>query len=160
MCDTDSRYQERKAARKLLWRWGNYVSKINRLEQERAAAQKWADDARETLRAQKLTGMPGGSGKKSDLADVVASVERMETNYRKLVQQVENESADLIRLRNCIEELVAQLDPIQEKIIAYRYIDGHSWQFIAMKTQYDESQARRIERQAVDFIAGHILLEN
>lgn len=160
MLNTDNRYQERKAARKLLWKWGNYVNKINRLEQERAAAQKWADDARETLHAQNLTGMPGSGGKKSDLADVVASVERMEANYRKLVLQVESESADLIRLRNCMEELVAQLDPIQEKIIAYRYIDGHGWQFIAMKTRYDESQARRIERQAVDFIAKHILVEN
>lgn len=152
---TDNRYQERKAARKLLWRWGNYVSKINRLEFERAEAQKWADNARETLHAQNLSGMPG-SGRKSDLADVVASVERMEANYKKLVLQVEAESADLIRLRNCIEELVAQLTPVQEKIIAYRYIDGHTWQFIALKTQYDESQARRIERQAVDFIAEHI----
>lgn len=94
------------------------------------------------------------------MADVVASVERMEANYRQLVFQVENESADLIRLRNCIEELVAQLEPIQEKIIAYRYVDGHTWQFIALKTQYDESQARRIERQAVDFIAEHIRIEN
>lgn len=157
MHTTDNRYQERKVARKLLWKWGNYVSKINRLEEERKEAQKWADNARETLHAQNLTGMPGG-GKKSDLADVVASVERMEANYRKLVLQVEAESADLIRLRNCIEELVAQLNPMQEKIIAYRYIDGHTWQFISFKTQYDESQARRIERQAVDFIAQHIQL--
>lgn len=101
--------------------------------------------------------MPGGGNKSSDLSDVVASVERMEQNYRRLVQQIEEESADLIRLRNCIEELVAQLSPVQEKIIAYRYIDGHSWQFIAMKTRYDERQARKIETQAVDFIAKHIV---
>ena len=119
-------------------------------------AQKWADNARETLHAQNITDMPGGGSKNSDLADVVASVERMEQNYRKLVRQIEEESADLIRLRNCIEELVAQLSPIQEKIIAYRYIDGHSWKFIAMKTRYDERQARRYEEQAVDFIAEHI----
>lgn len=121
-------------------------------------AQKWADDARETLHAQNITGMPGG-GKRTDLADVVASVVRMEQNYRNLVLQIETETADLIRLRNCIEELVMQLTPIQEKIITYRYIDGRSWQYIAFKTQYDESQARRIERQAVDFITDHISLE-
>lgn len=154
----NNRYQERKAARKLLWRWGNYVSKIKRLEEEHAEARKWADNARETLHAQNLSGMPR-SGKRTDLADVVASVERMEANYRKLVLQIETESADLIRLRNCIEELVAQLNPMQEKIITYRYIDDRSWQFIAFKTGYDESQARRIERKAVDFIAEHIELE-
>ena len=102
--------------------------------------------------------MPRG-GRKSDLSDVVAIVERMEKNYSNLIVKIEEESADLIRLRNCMEELVARLSPIQEKIIAYRYIDGHSWQFIAMKTNYDESTARRIERQAVDFIAEHIQLE-
>lgn len=155
---TDNRYQERKAARKLLWRWGNYVSKINRLEEEHQEAQKWADNARETLHAQNLSGMPR-SGKRTDLADVAASVERMEANYRKLVLQIEAETTDLIRLRNCMEELIAQLSPVQEKIITYRYIDSRSWQFIAFKTGYDESQARRIERQAVDFISDHILLE-
>lgn len=102
--------------------------------------------------------MPGG-GKRTDLADVVASVERMEENYRRLVKQIEAESADLIRLRNCMEELVSLLSPLQQKIIEYRYIDGHTWQFIAFKTCYDESQARRIEREAVDFIAEHIRIE-
>ena len=140
-----------------MWRWGNYVNKINRLEEERQEAQKWADNARETLHAQNLTGMPS-SGKKTDLVDVYLSTERMEKNYRRLVEKIETETSDLIRLRNCIEELIAQLPPVQEKIIAYRYIDGHTWQFIAMKTRYDESQARRIERQAVDFIAEHIQL--
>lgn len=141
----------------MLWRWGNYVSKINRLHEERGYAAKWADDARETLRAQNLTGMPRG-GRKSDLADVVAAAERMERNYNNLIAKIEAESADLIRLRNCMEELVAQLSPIQEKVISYRYIDGHSWQFIAMKINYDESTARRFERQALDFIAEHIQL--
>lgn len=142
-------------ARRLLWRWGNYVNKINRLHEERAYAAKWAEDARETLHAQNLSGMPRG-GKKSDLADVVSTVERMEKNYNNLIEKIEEESADLIRLRNSMEALVARLSPIQEKIIAYRYVDGHSWQFIAMKTNYDESTARRIERQAVDYIAEHI----
>lgn len=146
---------ERKAARKLLWRWGNYVSKIERLEEERRFAKKWADDARDTLNAQKITGMPGG-GKRTDLSDVVQTVERMERNYRDLVVHVEAESADLIRLRNSIEELVSQLPPFQEKIIFYRYVDGHSWRFIAMKLFCDEATARRHEAQAVDFIAQYI----
>lgn len=135
------------------------MSKINRLHEERAWAAKWADDARETLKAQNLTGMPR-SGGRTDLADVVAAAERMEKNYQNLIAKIEAESADLIRLRNCMEEIVARLSPIQEKIIAYRYVDGHSWQFIAMKTNYDESTARRIERQAIDFIAAHLELEN
>lgn len=153
----NDRYKRRYAARKLLWRWGNYTVRINRLETERAEAERWADSARETLHAQNLSGMPR-SGKNNDICDVVIAVERMEANYRKLVAQVEAEIADLIRLRNSIEELVAQLDPVQERIVEYRYIDGHTWRYISWKMQYDESQARRIERKAVDFIADHIEL--
>lgn len=154
----NDKYKRRYAARKLLWRWGNYTVRINRLETELAEAKRWADGARETLHAQNLSDMPRG-GKSSDLSDVVVAVERMEANYQKLVAQVETEIADLIRLRNCIEALVAQLEPVQERIIAYRYIDGHTWRYISWKMQYDESQARRIERKAVDFIADHIELD-
>ena len=129
------------------------------MEEERKIAQKWADDARDTLNAQNITGMPR-SGKKSDLSDVVQTVQRMERNYRDLVSHVKAESADLIRLRNSMEELVAQLTPFQEKIITYRYVDGRSWQFIAMKSFCDEATARRHESNAVDFIAKHIMVQN
>lgn len=100
------------------------------------------------------------SGKQSDLSDVVQTVQRMERNYRDLVSHVEAESADLIRLRNSMEELVAQLPPFQEKVIFYRYVDGHSWRFIAMKLFCDEATARRHECQAVDFVAEHIMVQN
>lgn len=113
------------------------------------------DDVLDTLRAQNITGMPRGGGK-SDTADVVAAHERLAEDYGELVVKVEAEIADLLRLRNAMENLVAQLTPLQEKIIGYRYIDEFSWKRIAMKINYDESQARRIERQAVDFIAEHI----
>lgn len=116
------------------------------------------DDALETLRAQNITGMPRG-GVKSDLADVVAAHERLAADYGALVVKIEREINDLLRLRNTMEELVAQLSPLQEKIIGYRYIDGHGWQWIAMKMNYDERQARRIETQAVDFIAERVDVE-
>ena len=65
----------RSATRKLLWRWGNTIPALRRLECEREEAQRWANDARDALRAQRLTGMPRGGGK-SDLADVVAEYMR------------------------------------------------------------------------------------
>ena len=100
------------------------------------------------------------SGKRTDLADVVQTVERVERNYRSLVSRVEAEISDLIRLRNSMEELVAQLPTFQEKVISYRYVDGHSWRFIAMKLFCDEATARRHECSAVDFIAEHIMINN
>ena len=151
----EDRRKTRNAVRRLLWRWGNTMTALRRLEREREEAQRWANDARDTLRAQNITGMPRG-GRKSDLADVIAEYVRRTEMYDDLVKQIDAEIADRIRLRNCIEALVAQLTPMQEKVICYRYIDGHAWRYIAMKMNYDEDHIMRVERQAVDYIAQNV----
>ena len=151
----EDRRKTRNAVRRLLWRWGNTISALRRLEREREEAQKWANDARDTMRAQNITGMPRG-GRKSDLSDVVAEYIHRVEMYDDLVKQIDAEIAERIRLRNCIEALVAQLTPMQEKVICYRYIDGHAWRYIAMKMNYDEDHIMRVERQAVDYIAQNV----
>ena len=151
----EDRRKTRNAVRRMLWRWGNTISALRRLEREREEAQKWANDARDTLRAQNLTGMPRG-GRKSDLSDVVAEYIHRVEMFDDLVKQIDAEIAERIRLRNCIEALVAQLTPMQEKVICYRYIDGHAWRYIAMKMNYDEDHIMRVERQAVDYIAQNV----
>ena len=151
----EDRRKARNAVRRLLWRWGNTMTALRRLEREREEAQRWANDARDTLRAQNLTGMPRG-GRKSDLSDVVAEYIHRVEMYDDLVKQIDLEIAERIRLRNCIEALVAQLTPMQEKVICYRYIDGHAWRYIAMKMNYDEDHIMRVERQAVDYIAQNV----
>ena len=151
----EDRRKARNAVRRLLWRWGNTMTALRRLEREREEAQRWANDARDTLRAQNLTGMPRG-GRKSDLSDVVAEYIHRVEMYDDLVKQIDLEIAERIRLRNCIEALVAQLTPMQEKVICYRYIDGHAWRYIAMKMNYDEDHIMRVERQAVDTIAQNV----
>ena len=151
----EDRRKTRNAVRRLLWRWGNTISALRRLEREREEAQKWANDARDTLRAQNITGMPRG-GRKSDLSDVVAEYIHRVEMFDDLVKQIDAEIAERIRMRNCIEALVAQLTPMQEKVICYRYIDGHAWRYIAMKMNYDEDHIMRVERQAVDYIAQNV----
>lgn len=151
----EDRRKTRNAVRRMLWHWGNTISALRKLECEREEAQRWANDARDTLRAQNLTGMPRG-GRKSDLSDVVAEYIHRVEMYDDLVKQIDSEIAERIRLRNCIETLVAQLTPMQEKVICYRYIDGHAWRYIAMKMNYDEDHIMRVERQAVDYIAQNV----
>ena len=151
----EERRNTRNAVRKLLWRWGNTMTALRRLEREREEAQRWANDARDTLRAQNLTGMPR-CGRKNDLSDVVTEYMHRVEMYDDLVKQIDAEIAERIRLRNSIEGLVAQLTPMQEKVIGYRYIDGHAWRYIAMKMNYDEDHIKRVERQAVDFIAQNV----
>ena len=142
----------------MLWKWANVISRMDRLNRELKWAKDMADDALDTLRAQDITGMPRG-GKQTDLADVVAAHERLASSYDTLVAKITAEIEELIRFRNSMESVIVNLTSLQERIIDYRYVDGHSWQWIAMKTNYDERQVRRIEAQAVDFIAEHILCE-
>lgn len=151
----DTRRAERNSVRKMLWMWGNTVSKVKRLEQERAFYRSQADDRRITLRSPSLSGMPKG-GKPSDLSDVIVSIQREQEMYEQQAERINAEIADALRLRNCMQQCIDQLTPLQAKIIAYRYSDGHNWQYIAMKTNYDEASVRRIDTQAVDAIMGMI----
>lgn len=139
----------------MLVRWGSYTGRINRLEIERAEARRWTEDARETLRAQKLTGMPG-SGKKSDLADVVINIERMERNYSDLLRRLDAEVSELIRTRNRVDDMLKRLPGVQAQVLTMRYIDRKSWKDIGKALTYDESNVRRYERSAVDAIAAMI----
>lgn len=153
--ERDARRIERNNIRKLLWQWGNTIDKIKRLEKERMFYIGQADDRRITLRSPSLTGMPR-SGKNSDLSDVIVGVQREQEMYEQQAERINAEIADALRLRNCMQQCIDRLTPVQEKIIAYRYADGHSWRYIAMKLNYDEASARRIENQALDAIMDMI----
>ena len=145
----------RQAIRRMLWKWGNTLQTINRLEHEREAFRAWADDARETVRAQAYRETPGG-GRKGDLSDAIDRIVERQKSYETQVQRIDAEIVDAIRFKNEIDALVAELSPAQIRVIEYRYIDGHTWQFIAMKTNYNEGHVRRLEANALDKLSEHI----
>lgn len=144
--------------RRLLWQWGNTLTRIRRLEQERAAFAEMAADARRTLRSPAMNGMPRG-GRASDLSDVVARAMDEAERYERQAERINLEIDDAIRFRNCIEDCISGLTPLQESILTYRYIDVRSWRFIAMKLNYDEGHLRKIEAQAVDAISDMIEIQ-
>ena len=146
----------RRKTRMLLWQWGSTRERIERLERERISAKAWADDALETLKGMSYDGVGGSSGIKHDLSDVIAAAEKRSAQYADLVERIDKEISDAIRLRNTIQEIVIDLTPLQERVLGYRYLDGHGWAYIAMKMQYDERWVRRIEGEAVDIIAEKI----
>ena len=150
-------FERRQKTRKILWRWGNTINDIAKLEREREAFRRWVADAEETLRAQNLDGMPHGNGDKGDLSDVVVNAMHRQEMYREYAEKTEASIRERLRLKSVIDELIQELRPEHERVIAYRYSDGHRWQYIAMKMGYDERQVRRIEAQAVDHISNFVL---
>lgn len=149
--ERDTRRTARNNIRKMLWEWGNSIDKIKRLERERMFYRDQADDRRVTLRSPSLTGMPRG-GKHSDLSDVIVGVQREQEMYERQAERINAEIADVLRLRNCMQECIDRLSPLQEKIIGYRYSDGHNWQYIAMKLSYDVDYIKKLDARSMDDI--------
>ena len=149
--ERDTRRAARNNIRKMLWAWGNSIDKIRKLERERAFYRDQADDRRITLRSPSLTGMPRG-GKHSDHSDVIVGVQREQAMYERQAERINTEIADVLRLRNCMQECIDRLSPLQEKIIAYRYSDGHNWQYIAMKLSYDVDYIKKLDARSMDDI--------
>lgn len=145
----------RKTARKVLWAWGHAFEEIARLEAERDAFRRWTADARDTLRTQNLTGTPRGTTRR-DLADVVAEADRRTEMYDAQAKRIDEEIANCIRLRNVVEDLIAQLTPVQREVVTRRYRYGCEWNCIARKMNYGERTVRRIDDEVVDAISRHV----
>lgn len=145
----------RAATRRLLWRWGSTMEDIGRLERERDALRLWAEDARRTLHAQRMDGLPR-SGCSRDLGDVVGEAIDRAQMYAEQARRIDGEIAERLRLRNEIEDLLRQLPPVQGRVITCRYAGGHPWRYIAIQMNYDEGHVRRIETQAVDWIGERL----
>ena len=136
----------------MLWKWAGTKATIERLERERHYFKTRMDEAGDVLKAQQLSGMPG-SGRISDLSDIMAQIEASANMYAAQAERINAEITEALRIRNMVEGFMRSLTPIQEKIVCYRYQDGYSWQFIGLKMAYDERSVRRIEEQAVDKLA-------
>ena len=142
----EERMERRRATRGILRIWGNTLYLLNRLEKEREAFRAWADDARITLRAYVMTG----------LSDVIARYEARAEEFDAMERKTDEERSKILRIKSAIDDVVAELEMAQRKVLEYRYIDGHGWQYIAMRMNYDERQVRRIEAQAVDRISERV----
>ena len=140
---------QRRAMRNMLWAWGNTLTRIKRLENERTAFREYADDARRTLRSPNMSGMPKG-GKSSDLSDVIVAINKEVEMYDRQVRRINAEIEDAMQMRNCVEDCIVHLTPLQENVLTYRYVDGRSWRFVAMKLNYAEEYVKAVDTQAVD----------
>ena len=125
------------------------------VEKEREAFRAWADDARITLRAYVMTGVPGG-GRKSDLSDVIARYEARAEEFDAMERKTDEERSKILRIKSAVDDVVAELEMAQRKVLEYSYIDGHGWRYIAMRMNDDERQVRRLESQAVDFSSERV----
>jgi len=146
-------HEKRARMRRVLWDWGHALDGIARLEDELHCFSVWAEDAANTLAAQRLNGMPGGGGCSDSVSEAVEELERRREMYVDAARRASGEISAILRRKVLIDDLVAALPEIQKRVLELRYIDGHRWTYIALKLHYDESSVRRLETAAVTALA-------
>ena len=153
-------HEKRARVRRMLWDWGHSLDGIARLEDELHCFSVWAEDAGDTLKAQNLSGMPGGGGTGDSVSGAVEELERRREMYLKAAQTASAEISAVLKRKVMIDELVEALPSIQKRIVGLRYIDGHRWTYISLKLHYDESSVKRLEAAAVTALAEHFDFED
>lgn len=154
-----TKHEKRARVRRLLWDWGHALDGIARLEDELHCFSVWAEDAGDTLAAQRLSGMPGGGCDGDTVAQAVEELERRREMYVQAAQRSSREISAILRRKVLIDDMVAALPSIQKRIIELRYVDGHRWTYISLKLHYDESSVKRLEAAAVSALAEHFDFE-
>lgn len=148
--------RRRGKVRMLLWSWGQTMDLIDRKREEMNALLLWAEDAAETLAAQRLSGMPGGGGPADSVARAVEELGRRRKMFEDAAAEAQAQMEEMLRRKHAVDNAIAALPATQQRILALRYVDGHRWGFIALKMNYDERSVKRHENAAVSSLAERL----
>jgi hypothetical protein len=107
------------------------------LEQLRATA--------ESPRIQALDGMPHGSGGGGDaMTGLVAELVGLQEKYKAKLHRLNAALAE-------VEDMIGSLeDPVERRLMRYRYIDGLIWEEVCVKMSYCWRQTHNIHSQILD----------
>lgn len=95
------------------------------------------------LQAQTLTDMPTVHKLGDKIGGAIANIEWLEGI-------VDERLAKLEQLRTEIENSIGRIeDSLQRRVLYLRYIDGYSWEHIAVKINYAWAQTHRIHSDAL-----------
>jgi DNA-directed RNA polymerase specialized sigma24 family protein len=157
--EQERKRKKRGRVRMLLWSWGQTMDLINQKREEMDALLLWAEDAADTLAAQRLTGMPGGGETADSVSHAVEALDRRRQMYADAAADAQRRMEDMLRRKHAMDDLIERLPMTQQRILSLRYVDGHKWDFIALKMNYDERSVRRHENAAVSTLMKGIEFE-
>lgn len=84
-----------------------------------------------------IDGQPRGSGTSDPVGRLACKRIKLQSVYRKRLEKLLDAQAD-------IEQLIADLDPIECRLARFRYIDGLPWEEVCIKINYCLSQTHRL----------------
>lgn len=116
------------------------------IKQERDDIQRRREDLEAAMygtRSQQLDGMPrGGSGANGILEAQIDRKDELRAMY--LAKEAELDDA-----LYAIEQAIEKLDPTQRTLVRLHYIDGLTWEQVAVAIDYSWSQTHRIHSAAL-----------
>jgi len=146
---------ENERVRGMLVKWGRAEMRICELKDELKWARTEADDLRDTLSAQSLTGMPG-SRKRKDVSDLMVRIEKADRAFADLARRIDDEIAETLTMKSWMDGLIVQLPEKHQEILRMWYRRGMSHVQIARVTHYSVDRAKHIKTEAEDMLARKI----
>lgn len=151
---------ERECMRKtrgMLTRLGCAMMEIRRLERRNRQLIDLIREIAPTLQAQRLTGMPRGSGTSDPVARSVEQMEQRRAEYQRELDEHDAEIRQRRAEQGAMDELMRLwLTDLQRQIIDLHYREGRSWEYIAGKLESNYERVRKQEYRAVTKISRRI----
>ena len=95
-------------------------------------------------RTQAMDGMPRGSGGGDAMTSIVAELVGLQEKYRAKLLQLTRAQAE-------VEDMIGSLDdPIERRLMRYRYIVGMVWEEVCVEMNYSWRQTHRIHSAVLD----------
>lgn len=146
---------DRKAIRRLLWRWGRVLDYCAARQREIAGFLVLIDEAAE-MGPPPAGGAAGRSGPGDPTGRAAVRMEELIRRYRgevaRLMAACDREMAFMAAMDAVIDELPGE----QRRVLELRYKQGARWEYIALKMCFSVQHIKRLEAIAVDEIGENI----
>lgn len=147
--------EERRKIRRLLWKWGRVTEYCAHRHRDMIEYIELMDAVGD-IKPQTLSGMPHGT----DVGNPTERLAELRMRYAERIDCLSREIDKELRLSHDIDELIAELEPIEQTILDLRYKGGKSYMGIADELNYCERQVKRTEYEAIEKLAGRIYFTN
>lgn len=147
---------DRKAIRRLLWRWGRVLDYC-------AERQREIDGFMELIRGieepHAIQAGPGKTGPGDPTGRLAVRVDELAARYRGEAQRVLDACDKELAFLKAMDEAIAELPGDQRRVLELRYRQGCRWEYIALKMCFSAQHVYRLDAAAVDKLAGIIRVD-
>lgn len=149
---------DRKAIRRLLWRWGRVLDYCAARQREIAGFMALIDEAAE-MGPPPAGGAAGRSGPGDPTGRAAVRMEELIRRYRgevaRLMAACDREMAFMAAMDAVLEHLPGD----QRRVVELRYKQGARWEYIALKMCFSAQHVKRLESLAIEAIGENIIIQ-